>query len=315
MEIRVRNYSFESKFDQVPIHGVCMIPENPIGILQMVHGMCEHKNRYLSFMRNMAERGYITVMHDNRGHGESMKQPDDIGYCYDSLEAGLVGDIYKVSCQMKKEYPGLPLILYGHSMGSLAVRTYLRNHDNMIDGLIISGCPAYNDLIPVALWGLQFMKRSLGERHRSSFMHQMVLGGFQNRFKHERRKHAWLAVKESVAEEFDKDPLCTFTYTLNGFETVLNLEYITYRAIGYQMENEDLPILFVSGIDDPCYVSEGKWRQAIDRMLKLGYHNVQEIRYDNMRHEIHNEEDNELVYDDLDAFCKAAIVEWEKRNG
>lgn len=311
MNVQVRNYSFESKFDAVPIHGVCMVPEKPIGILQMIHGMSEHKGRYLSFMRNMAERGYITLMHDNRGHGSSMKSKDDIGYCYDSMTTGLTGDVYKVAEQIKREYPGLPLILYGHSMGSLIARSLLRNHDDVIDGLIISGCPSYNDLVPLVLWALRMIKKSKGTRYRSPLVQKIVVGSFANRFRGEGRKNAWLAVKESVTEEFEKDELCNFTYTLNGFETLLELEYITYRAVGYKVENENLPILFASGIDDPCYINDKKWKQAIDRMLQLGYQDVQEIRYDNMRHEIHNEEDNEMVYDDMDAFCKRVVEKYK----
>lgn len=312
MNIQQKKYSFQSKFDGVTIHGICIVPEKPIAILQMIHGMCEHKNRFLPFMRAMAERGYITVMHDNRGHGESVIKPEDIGYCYSAMEKGLVADVYRVSCQMKKEYPDLPLVLYGHSMGSLIARNYLRNHDNMIDGLIVAGCPAYNTMVPLALWYVRYMIRKKGGHYRSSAMQKVVLGGFNSRFKQEKRENAWLAVKESVAEEFAKDPLCTFTYTLNGFETLLNLEYITYRSIGFQMENKSLPILFVSGMDDPCYINENGWQQAIDRMLQLGYRDIQEIRYDNMRHEIHNEEENGQVFEDLDTFCREVITKCGK---
>lgn len=307
MNVKVREFSFESKFDAVPISGICMIPEHPIGILQMVHGMCEHKNRYLTFMQNMAERGYITLMHDNRGHGESVKSREDIGYCYDSLEVGMVGDIYKISQQIKKEYPGLPLILYGHSMGSLAARVYLRNHDDMIDGLILAGSPSYNNLVPTALWFVKLLKKRHGERYRSSLVQTMAIGSFQKRFKSENRKHAWLSSKDSVLREFERDELCNFTYTLNGFETLLNLEYITYRAIGYQMNNTELPILFVSGMEDPCYINDQKWSQTIDRMKALGYRNVREIRYDGMRHEVHNEEENDRLFEDMDCFCKEVI--------
>ena len=307
MKVQERKFSFQSKFDGVPIHGVCMVPEQPVAILQMVHGMSEHKGRYLSFMQTMAEKGYITVMHDCRGHGESVKCEGDIGYCYDSLETGYIGDIYKITQQFKREYPGLPLILYGHSMGSLAARVYLRNHDDAIDGLILSGCPSYNDFVPGGLWLAKMFKKWKGERFRSSLMQKMVTGSFESRFRSEKRKYAWLAAKESVGEEFMKDELCMFTYTLNGFENLLNLEYITYRAIGYRMANPDLPILFISGMDDPCYINESKWQQAIHRMKKLGYNDVQEIRYDNMRHEIHNEEDNDMVFQDIDEFCRGII--------
>lgn len=74
MNMITRKFSFKSKWDGVVIHGICVVPEKPVAILQMVHGMCEHKERFLSFMQNMSERGYITVMHDNRGHGASVKK-------------------------------------------------------------------------------------------------------------------------------------------------------------------------------------------------------------------------------------------------
>lgn len=308
MNTKKRKFSFVSRYDNVPVRGICIIPENPVGILQMVHGMCEHKGRYLSFMKNMAERGYITLMHDCRGHGESLKEKEDIGYCYPSVEKGYIEDVYWLTRRMKKEYPDLPVVLYGHSMGSLAVRAYLRRHDDVIDGLIVSGSPSYNNLVPIARLGLKWMKMCLGERYRSGFLQQVVNGGFESRFSKEHRSNAWLAAKESVAEEFEKDDMCIFTYTLNGFETLLNLEYITYCAGGYSVRNSELPILFVSGKDDPCYINERKWKQSIERMYELGYKHVESIRYEGMRHEIHNEEENEKVYDEIDRFCKKAIA-------
>lgn len=311
MEITTRTFSFTSKWDGVKIHGICMIPEKPIGIFQMVHGMCEHKERYLSFMSWMAQRGYITLIHDNRGHGMSIKEEGDIGYCYSSMDKGFIEDIYQVTKNIRREYPELPLILYGHSMGSLAVRSYLRKHDDAIDGLIVSGCPGYNDGVPFGKLLVAIMTKILGERYRSSFVQKMVLGSFERRFWKEKRKSAWLAAKESVAKEFEKDELCTFTYTLNGFRTLLNLESQTYKGKGYQVKNSSLPILFLSGEDDPCYISERKWYQAIYRMHDLGYEQTTAIRFEGMRHEIHNEEDNQLVYEEIDAFCRDFVLLFE----
>lgn len=308
MEITTRTFSFTSKWDGVKIHGICMIPEKPIGIFQMVHGMCEHKERYLSFMSWMAQRGYITLIHDNRGHGMSIKEEGDIGYCYSSMDKGFIEDIYQVTKNIRREYPELPLIIYGHSMGSLAVRSYLRKHDDAIDGLIVSGCPGYNDGVPFGKLLVAIMTKILGERYRSSFVQKMVLGSFERRFWKEKRKSAWLAAKESVAKEFEKDELCTFTYTLNGFRTLLNLESQTYKGKGYQVKNSSLPILFLSGEDDPCYISERKWYQAIYRMHDLGYEQTTAIRFEGMRHEIHNEEDNQLVYEEIDAFCRDIVI-------
>lgn len=307
MEIISRKYSFKSKYDGVTIHGICMIPEHPIGILQMVHGMNEHKERYLSYMEEMSGRGYVTLMHDNRGHGESVIEESDIGYCYESKEKGFVEDIFTATKKIRREFPELPLILYGHSMGSLAVRAYLRHHDDAIDALVVTGCPGYNDAVPIGellVKGASFVK---GDHYRSAFIQNLVVGSFDKRFRREKRKSAWLAAKESVAEAFEADPLCQFTYTLNGFATLLHLESIVYKKNGFQMKKPQLPILFLSGMDDPCYISENKWTQAIERMIELGYTEITDIRFEGMRHEIHNEEECEKVYQEVDAFCKRVL--------
>lgn len=301
MEITFRTFSFRSKWDGVVIHGICLVPEQPVAILQMVHGMCEHKERYLLFMEKMAERGYIVLMQDNRGHGESIRNKEDLGYCYSSMDRGYVEDIYRATRFIRKAYPNLPVILYGHSMGSLAVRAYLKQHDDAIDGLIISGSPSYNEIIPLGRLLVRFVSLCMGERFRSKRVQHMVLGGFEKKF--EGGKNAWLSVDPAVGSAFERDPLCAFTYTANGFMTLLNLETIVYKDKGYLVRHPELPILFLSGNDDPCYVNEKKWRQAIDRLKKLGYDHIREIRYEGMRHEIHNEKNRELVFMDVDRFC------------
>lgn len=308
MNIKTRTFSFVSKWDEVTIYGTCMIPEQPIGILQMVHGMCEHEGRFHFFMQRMAEKGYITLMHDNRGHGRSVKTEEDIGYCYDSMEKGFVEDIYAVTRRIRREYPDLPLVLYGHSLGSLAVRAYLRKYDDVVDGVIVSGCPGYNSAVPFGKAIVKFIMKLKGPHYYSSFMQRLVLGGFEWRFRKEKRQYAWLAANETVAEEFMEEPLCNFTYTLNGFLTLLNLETLTYKAKGYQVKNSSLPILFLSGQDDPCYISDKKWYQAIDRLHNLGYEQTTAIRFPGMRHEIHNEIEQELIYNEIDAFFRDYVL-------
>lgn len=307
MDINRKKFSFKSKYDGVVIHGMCMIPEEPIGIFQMVHGMSEHKERFYSFMEWMASKGYVTLMHDNRGHGESVKQPEDIGYCYDSKEKGYIEDIYAVTRYIKREFPDLPLILYGHSMGSLGVRSYIRNHDEAIDGLVVAGCPAYNDAVETGKLMVKAVQVVKGERYRSSFMQNLVVGGFEKVFKKENRQFAWLSTDKEVAEKFKADSLCNFTYTLNGFLTLLNLESITYKRGGFQVKQPELPVLFISGMDDPCYINEKKWNQAIERMHRLGYEDITEIRYTGMRHEIHNEKECEKVFGDIERFCERIV--------
>ena len=311
MDINKKKYSFVSRYDQVTIHGMCMIPENPKGIIQFVHGMNEHKERFYPFMEKMTQRGYITLIHDNRGHGESVKDERDIGYCYPAKEKGYVEDIYRATKNIRRAYPGLPVILYGHSMGSLAVRAYLKEHDDVVDGLVVGGCPSYNDGVPFGILLVNVLAAWKGERFRFDWMQGLVVNQFERRFRNEGRKSAWLAVKESVAEQFGKDPLCQFTYTMNGLLTLLHLEWIVYKQAGYQMHQPELPILFLSGEEDPCYINKKKWKQGVYRMTELGYENVEAILFENMRHEIHNEEENEKVFDALQEFADTICDHFE----
>ena len=318
--INKKKYSFRSR-DGVIIKGICMIPDEPKAIFQMVHGMDEHKERYLSFMEEMAQRGYITLMHDNRGHGESIyissphevkpapsdSDNDNLGYCFDDKDKGLVYDVHVANMRIRKEFPGLPLILYGHSMGSLIARAYLKQYDDEIDGLIVSGCPSYNSFVPFGRVLVECIKMIRGERYRSQLVSNLVTGTFDKNFKSENIKNAWISADREVSEKFNSDPLCQFKYTLNGYETLLNLEYTVYKDRDYIVTNPGLPVFFYSGREDPCYISMNKWESAIKHMEKLGYDNVTATMFENMRHEIHNEKDKQLVFDEYDKCCKYCI--------
>ena len=300
--ITTKHYSFISK-DNVTIKGICMIPEKPVAILQMVHGMNEHKERYLGFMEKMAEKGYITIMHDNRGHGGSVINKDDIGYCYSSMDKGMVEDTYTATMRIKKYYPDLPLILYGHSMGSLIVRAYLKKHDDAIDGLIVAGSPSYLDAVPLGRMLVKTMIKINGERHRSKVIAKLAVGNFNKPFENEKREFAWLSTDKEVCKAFFDDPLCRYIYTLNGYLSLLNLETQVYKDKDYNLNNANLPILFLSGRDDPCYMNERKWNSSIKHLRDIGYKNVNGTLLDGMRHEIHNEPDKQMVYNEIDRFC------------
>lgn len=76
-----------SKQDGLKLHVLLMEPEGePKGIVQIVHGMAEHKERYEPFMEMLCKHGYISVIHDHRGHGKSIRKEEDLGYFYDEAE-------------------------------------------------------------------------------------------------------------------------------------------------------------------------------------------------------------------------------------
>ena len=127
--------SFLSEADTLEISVLCLMPEpgiKPRAIVQLVHGMSEHKERYIPFMEYLTDKGYITVIHDHRGHGKSVKHQDDLGFTYGGGAQAMLQDIRTVNRKIYAYYPELPLILMGHSMGSLAVRAFVAEHDSCV---------------------------------------------------------------------------------------------------------------------------------------------------------------------------------------
>ncbi len=119
--------------------------ENEIkAVIQFSHGMSEHKERYLDFIHFLSRNGYLCVIHDHRGHGDSVKSKRDYGYFYDETGTEIVKDLHKVTRWIKSRYPDKDIYMFAHSMGTLAARIYLQTYDNEIRKLVLCGPPCYN---------------------------------------------------------------------------------------------------------------------------------------------------------------------------
>ena len=110
-------------------------------VLQMCHGMAEHKERYIGLMEYLAQRGYACIMHDHRGHGKSICFAEDLGFFGRNGAKNIVDDVHQLTMEIRRDYPNLPVFLYGHSMGSLIVRVYRSIYEKDIDGLVVCGSP------------------------------------------------------------------------------------------------------------------------------------------------------------------------------
>ena len=138
--------TFHSQADGLEISVLALLPdgkkEEYRGIVQLVHGMSEHKERYLPFMEYLAEKGYVTVIHDHRGHGKSIRREEDLGYMYGGGAKAMLTDIHTVNKKIRDRFKNLPLILFGHSMGSLAVRAYAASHADRMRFSKQQPCPS-----------------------------------------------------------------------------------------------------------------------------------------------------------------------------
>lgn len=290
-----------SKYDDRKIHGTIFIPEQKQvkGIVQISHGMCEHKERYFDFMRFLNNNGYITVINDHRGHGESVTNKQELGYFKDKQGDAIVDDLLQVTLYIKNRYPQYKVILFGHSMGSLVVRKYIQENDDKISKLIVCGSPSKNNFVSIGICITKIIGMFKGEFYRSKFVEHMATGRGNKKFLDEKDEVSWITSDKKIRDNYRNDELCNFKFTINGYLNLFYLVKHVYTKNRYKVLNRKLPILFIAGEDDPVIVSKEKWNQSQEFLRKVGYSNVKGILYNKMRHEILNEIEKDKVYNDI----------------
>lgn len=269
------------------------------GIVQIVHGMCEHKERYQEFMEVLSANGFAVFVHDKRGHGESVMNPDDLGYMYGGGTEAYLEDILQVNEFAKEIYPDVPLILFGHSMGSLGVRAFAKEHDDYIDALIVCGSPSENPGRAAGTVLAKLQKAVFGGRHRAKLLKKISFGGYEARFKEEASSVAWLCSVPEEVKAYEDDPLCGFVFTADAYLVLFELMRRTYDETGWKCSRPTLPVHFVAGEEDPCIENKEKFEAAVETMRKAGYQDVSSRLYRGMRHEICNEKGKQQVFDDI----------------
>lgn len=292
---------FNSEADGLRISALAILPEaEPYrGIVQLVHGMCENKERYEPFMEYLAEEGFVTVIHDHRGHGASVENKEDLGYMYGGGAESMLKDIDTVNREVKKRFPDLPLILFGHSMGSLAVRAYASRHDKEMDMLIVCGSPSENAGRPLGNLIAHGESKVFGPRHKSRVLEVLSFGGYVKKFAGEKNRNAWICSDPEVYKAYSESELCGFTFTDDAYISLFQLMKEAYDVYHWSCANPHMPVLFLSGAQDPCMGNVRKFAHAVHAMRRAGYLDVKGHLYKGMRHEILNEKGKEQVYKDI----------------
>ncbi len=309
--VQKRTTQISSAADGLPLSVLEIYPdEKPWCLAQIIHGMCEYKERYEPLMEFFARRGIACVIHDHRGHGKSVyRENEDFGYMYGGGADALVADAWLVTAYLRRRWgKELPLTLVGHSMGSLVARCYLKKYDHLAAAAILCGSPSRNPFLKLgqAIVGLEGML--LGPRHKSLLMQALTFGPWAARFPQEKRPCAWICTDPKVVDDYEASNLCGFPFTVDGYRALLELMGETYSGRGWRCQNPDLPILFISGGDDPCMGNVRKFKQALDAMRLAGYRNVRGKIYPNLRHELFNEPKKEKIYRNCYCFIREKLV-------
>ena len=292
--------TMRSLVDGLELDVLEVVPEGEIkGIFQIHHGMSEYKERYLPFMEYLAANGYVAAIHDCRGHGKSVKIKEDLGYLYRGGARALVEDAHQLTRELKEKWPSLPLILFGHSMGSMVVRMYTKKYDDELVMLIVCGSPSKNPAVGVGENIARIQKKFRGDRYKSKILEAASFGSFAGKFKGEKSRFSWCCSDPEVVRAYEQSPLCGFTFSIDGYEALFQLMRECYGTEGWICKNPTLQVLFVGGADDPCIGGARKYAQAVQHMRRVGYKNTKGKLYPGMRHEILNEPGRQQVFQDI----------------
>lgn len=287
----------QSKQDGLNLQIAMMECTNPKGIVQISHGMAEHKERYFDFMKYLNEKGYICIIHDHRGHGKSVKSKEDHGYFYTENMDYIVEDLFQVTQYIHDIYPELKITLFSHSMGTLVARCFLKKHDAAISKLVLCGPPTENSAASLGLAFAKLLKPFFKEKKGNTILNKMAFAGYGNGYE-------WLSKNQENVKQYEADEECGYLFTTNGFINLFQLMIGAFNKKDYQVENSDLPILLIAGEKDPVIQNAEKFQALRKFLINVGYKHVSSKLYPALKHEILNETENSIVYNDIYDFIQ-----------
>ncbi len=295
-------FYYNSKDGKTKIRALIWIPETEIKtVLQISHGMLEHMERYDEFAKYMAENGVLVVGNDHLGHGSSVNNEESRGY-FGEVEGyhALIEDMHNLMRITKESYPKLPYYMLGHSMGSFLTRYFITVYGDEIDGAIIMGTGEQTSgNIKFGIFLTKFLASMKGWNYRSKYVNHLVLGNNNSKFEPTRTNCDWLTRDDEMVAAYLADDRINFIFTLNGFYNLFKVIYDMNEKDRVKRIPKNLPILFVSGENDPVGDFGKGVHKTYDMYKALGIKNISVKLYKEDRHEILNELDREQVYEDI----------------
>jgi len=276
----------------------------PRAVVQIVHGVAEHSARYTRLAQALTSAGYAAYAHDHRGHGPNCK-PDDLGFFAERDGWRLLlEDIDAVAARIAADFPGLPRIFLGHSMGSFLGQRYIAERGDGLAAAVLSGTagppPA---IIGVGSQVIAFERWRLGPRAKSPIVQALLFGEQNKPFRPARTPYDWLSRDTAEVDKYVADPLCGFPLSNQlAADLVAALADLASPQLAARVP-KDLPIYVVSGARDPV----GAKLQGLLDVYRAAGLNVTAKIYPDARHETLNETNRDEVTADLMAWLARVV--------
>lgn len=299
-------FNYMSSNGSTLIHCIKWIPDNPIGVIQIVHGITEHIGRYEEFASYIANLGYIVVGNDHLGHGKSIINDKPKMYIgklgsWDYL----VKDIHTLYELISEEYK-LPTYLIGFSLGSFVSRHYLIDYNPNYQKAILVGTGIQPGLV------LNILKmivkgevKKIGEENTSKFIKDLSFGTYNKQIKDTKTDCDWLTSSEDEINKYLNDPLVGKDITGSLFYELLDGMVYTSKLSNIK-KMKDLPILLLSGLDDPVG-SKGNGVKKLESIYKKNNIDVSIKLYEGKRHDLFHETNKLEVFKDIEEYIKKEL--------
>lgn len=279
----------------------------PRGVLMICHGLVDHAGRYRRFAQVMARQGFEVYAHDHRGHGRTKAPDAPVGrFAWKDGVDKVIADVMAMRTMIAERHHGLPIILFGHSMGGLIALNTAVSHPQSFDALTI-----WNSNLNTGLMGrlaqvvLRIEKMLKGSDVPSAILPKATFRAWNSRMP-EKRTHAdWLSHDKAAVDAYAEDPLCQFEASVSLWQDVFALSYRGPRLI--ERLPKTMPILLVSG-DEDAATNNGKEIVWLARQFRdAAFTNVKDRIYPRMRHETLQEKGWEVPAADFAAWCETVV--------
>ena len=272
--------------------------KSPKGVVQIIHGMSEHALRYTQLAEILNKNGYIVFADDHRAHGQTAKNPENVGK-YNrptNLFDDTVYDEIEISKMLKKKYPALPLFIFGHSYGSLITQRYIEESD-LHAGAIICG----SSYMKTGLNNLAKIIAKITMRHKGADAPAKLIEklSFKQYSKGLRPDELWISHNKEVCQAYKDDPFCGNPFSAKFYYDLMSGVMQAYKKENLEKINCETPLLLIAGEQDKFSNNAKLVKKLYNQYLKLGIKDVTLITYPGMRHEVHNENNNEKVFEDI----------------
>ena len=278
----------------------------PRAVVQLVHGMAEHMDRYDPVARRLNRAGLAVVGHTHLGHGPRAQRQ---GYFadHDGWQR-LIDDVHRLRGIAGEQFPGLPYLMLGHSMGSFVTRCYLQEHGGGLSGAVLSGTGHFDGpTVTAALAAANLVCLLGGAKKPSALIDRLAFGGYNKPFAPTRTDFDWLSRADAEVDKYVADPYCGFLFTGSGYrELFRGLKRLTDLDALKRMPPE-LPLLLVSGDSDPVGSMGRGVEQVAREMRDAGMKHVEVRLYPGGRHEILNETNRDEVVRDVIIFVEQCL--------